>query len=527
MPVAAKRLHQLDRFTTMGDLTDNARRMLRRYMPIIVLGLGLVTALLVYTGSPAALAFGFIAIGALVAFNLWAHQARGVPILPMIVLQALVIYGLPIISGHDIVFSYPMDALNQAGMEVLVFCVTLALSWRVAMQVMTPARGTAYTLMGIDDGGLKGLSQLGFGLAGIATAYLVLESLGTIWFLFELLPSGSRPIVLAAVSASSFCGFFLLAMISGSGGLATVPRTVFWALLILNCMISASSFLLSSSFGVLASVMIGLFWSSGRIPWTYVLLTSLLLSFYNSGKYEMRGRYWESADEDIARPTGLAAMPTTYTEWTIQSWQAVVGGESEENQRMFGAAPKKKDQGLLQRLNNLQNILYVIDAMDGGNVPALGGKTYTLIPPLLIPRIFWPSKPRTHEGQVMLNVHFGRQDLESTLKTYVAWGLLPEAYGNFGPIKGAVIIGIFLGIIFAWAECFTANKPLLSAEGFVAFVIFLILANSFEMVSSVMVTAMFQAMIPVIVACAPFVRLRTLTRPTEPEVRPDTTPDPS
>jgi membrane-bound ClpP family serine protease len=115
----------------------------------------------------------------------------------------------------------------------------------------------------------------------------------------------------------------------------------------------------------------------------------------------------------------------------------------------------------------------------------------------------------------MLNVHFGRQDLASTFKTYVAWGLLPEAYGNFGPIKGSLIIGIVLGLLFAWAECYTTHKPLLSAEGFVAFVIFLILANSFEMVSSVMVTAMFQAVVPVIVACAPFVRLRTVVRPTD------------
>jgi hypothetical protein len=515
MATPANRPQLLDRYTTMGDLTANASRMLRRYMPIIVVGLGLETALLIYQGSPAAMAFALIAIGTAVAFGVWAHHGRGVPILPMMVMQALLIYGLPIVSGHETVLAYSMDQLNQAGLEVLLFCVALVLSWRVAMQVLTPARARAYTLLGIDDGGLKGLSQLGFGLAGIATVYLVLESLGSIWFLFEILPSGSRPIVLAAVSASSFCGFFLLAMISGSGGMQLVPRVVFWSLLILNCMISASSFLLSASFGVLASVMIGLFWSSGRIPWTFVLLTSLLLSFYNSGKYDMRGKYWESAEEDIARPTGLAALPSTYAEWTIQSWQVVIGGEADDAQRTFGAAPKKKDQGLLQRLNNLQNILYVIDAMEVGHVQALGGKTYTLIPPLLIPRIFWPAKPRTHEGQVMLNVHFGRQDLASTFKTYVAWGLLPEAYGNFGPIKGSLIIGIVLGLLFAWAECYTTHKPLLSAEGFVAFVIFLILANSFEMVSSVMVTAMFQAVVPVIVACAPFVRLRTVVRPTD------------
>jgi hypothetical protein len=127
----------------------------------------------------------------------------------------------------------------------------------------------------------------------------------------------------------------------------------------------------------------------------------------------------------------------------------------------------------------------------------------------------WPDKPRAHEGQVQLNVHFGRQDLKSTFTTYVAWGLLPEAYGNFGSIWGGVILGLSLGLFFAWAEVVTAMKPLLSLEGLITFALFMELTVSFEMVASVLVTALFQSGVIIALACIPFVYNTWVIRPDE------------
>lgn len=115
----------------------------------------------------------------------------------------------------------------------------------------------------------------------------------------------------------------------------------------------------------------------------------------------------------------------------------------------------------------------------------------------------------------MLNVHFGRQDFNSTLTTYVAWGLLPEAYGNFGPIAGALFIGAVLGLSFAWLENITARKLVVSLEGFIAFDLLINAMNSYEMVASVFVTATFQSVIPIAIACLPFVRRMAVSRPPE------------
>jgi len=503
----------LDRYTSMGELSGNVRRMLKRALPLLGVILALATAYLLYTGSTGVVAFGMMSVGAMVGLALWANHAIGVPLMPMIVVQQLVVNGLPIVNAHDILAKYPPEFVTRAGLEVMVFLCSLSAFWRMGMQVFAPSPPQAYALVGVDREGIAGLSRLGFGLAGVATGYLLLQSLGFASVILQLLPNGSYPIVNALIGAASACGFFLLSMIVGSGELSAVPRTFFWLLMAANCLISASSLLLSGAAVVVLSVVIGLFWSTGRIPWRFLILVMLALSFLNTGKYAMRGRYWEKADDEAPPARGLTDLPAFYAEWTqagLDSFNASPDDKSPGSRRGRGEV---KGQSLFDRLNNLQNVLFVIDAMEEGHIPSVNGASYTLIPPLLVPRILWPDKPRTHAGQVLLNVHFGRQDMESTVKTYVAWGLLAEAYGNFGAIKGAIFLGLCLGLAFAWAENFTTRKPLLSSEGFVAFAVFLGLANSYETVASVLITMIFQSVVPVVVACVPFVRRKTVVRP--------------
>jgi hypothetical protein len=67
-----------------------------------------------------------------------------------------------------------------------------------------------------------------------------------------------------------------------------------------------------------------------------------------------------------------------------------------------------------------------------------------MIPALLVPRIFWEDKPRTHMGQMILNYHYGRQaSVRDIFSTFIAWGLLPEAVGNFGIILGSLGVGLW------------------------------------------------------------------------------------
>jgi hypothetical protein len=78
----------------------------------------------------------------------------------------------------------------------------------------------------------------------------------------------------------------------------------------------------------------------------------------------------------------------------------------------------------------------------------------------------------------------------------------------------------FWGLFFAWIENATARKTVLSVEGFVGFAFFLSMASSFEMVSTTLVTSQFQAMVPIIAACAPFARYMVVKRPPPESLQP-------
>ncbi len=508
---AANRPRPLDRYTPIGDLAQSVRWLIRRAMFPATLILVAETAFLFFTNSPGATAFGFIAAGTLLALAIWSPKGIGLPIVPLIAVQSLIVYGLPIVIGHEVVRIYPPEFVTRAGLEVFVFTASMIAAWSVGMLLFHPAPAHSYALQGFKEEGTVKFKRIGFSLILVSSSYWFLDSLRLTDVLYSILPDGSASLLNTLFSATGTCGFFLVAMFVGARRVAPAGQAIFWGLLAANCFISASGFLLSTTTALLASVVIGLFWSSGRMPWRYLIVVAAALSFLNLGKFTMREQYW-TVDGNQAPRFTLTEMPLHYGEWIRASTEALTAGSSAGSTRDDGTA-RPQSQSLLERVNNLQNLLYVMDAIEVGHVAPLHGATYSLIPPLLVPRIFWPDKPRTHEGQILLNVHFGRQAIESTFQTYIAWGLLPEAYGNFGAIIGALVLGFAFGIIFAWVENLTARKLLISLEGFISFTVLLGMLGSFEMVASVLITSVFQSVIVLVAACLPFVQSTYLQRP--------------
>jgi hypothetical protein len=506
----------LDRYTDMGELSEKVRIAVKRLVAPLAAILAIEAIYLGYSGRPGAAAFALMALGTCIALIVWGQRAIGLPLLPVMVIQSLIIYAVPVAAGHEVISTYPPDFVFNAGIEVLIFDIAMVMAWRLGMQLFRPSPPASHALHEFNRAGAKGWARLGFTMVVGATAFEVLQGLDLLDSLYSAMPSGSEAILYALLSVVSACGFFLVALTIGGGEASFLEKAVFWLLLVANAMISASDFLLSSATANLITVAIGLFWSSERVPWRYLTVAMLALSFLNTGKYTMRERYWETADSP-ATHRSLEQLPACYAEWAQVSYDAILENKTEQTQ----AANEKrvqanKNQTLLDRVDNLQNLLFVIDAIETNHIKPLEGKTYWVIPPLLVPRLLWPDKPRTHEGQILLNVHFGRQDLESTFKTYIAWGLLPEAYGNFGPIAGSVCLGIFLGVLFAWIENFTARKLLVSTEGFLSLSLLMNLMNSFEMVASVLVTSTFQSFVVIVAASMPFVH-RTVARRPSPE----------
>lgn len=497
----------LDRYTRVGELGDALHGLLRKGIPFIALAVVLLAARMLVMNEAGWLGLLWMGIGTVLALVVWQNAGIGLPLLPLLAIQHLTVYGIPLINRNETIQGYSADLVNKAGFEVLVLLVTCAAAWRMCMNIFSPAGPTSLALRIFAADGRRALNRIGIGLIALSAGYELLHSLKLIGTILAVLPSGTHSIVAAIINAAGMSGYFLTAMCISSGGAHRSTRSFFWCVLTCHLVLLTSSILLSSIINIVGAVVIGLFWGSGRVPRAFLAVCCLALAFLNLGKFEMRERYWGASGQVVAAPNP-AALPGFYAEWAGHSLTKIFGTDSEYT-------TDTKRQTMLARMDNLQNLLFVSDRVVNGNNPVLEGETYALIPPLLIPRILWPEKPRTHEGQVMLNAHFGRQSREDSLNTYIAWGLLPEAYGNFGPLWGAVVLGVGLGVVFAALENFTARKPLLSMEGMITFVLLIGMAASFEMVASVLITSLFQAVLTVIMACAPFVQSMTLARTEE------------
>jgi hypothetical protein len=502
---AGKSTPTLDRYAEIGAISVMAQKAIHRMLGPAAIAIVLEVLYLMYAGLPGAKAFALIGGGTCAALAIWNSRSNGLPLMPMMAIQSLIVYGIPIVAAHENIRGYPADFVLRAGTEVLVFNLSMAVSWWLGMNLFHPARPVSYALNEYNKSGAAGLSRLGFFMLGAASVFDILQGLNLLDAIYKIMPSGADSILTTLVSVASACGLFLVSMVIGGGEATPTQRAAFVALLLINSMIAADGFLLAAPAANLITVAIGLFWGSGRIPWRYLTVALLCLSFLNIGKTTMRNKYWGNEDKPAITIT-IDELPAVFAEWFEASFNAILENNAAPSQGIDGnGAPLARNQTLLDRIDNLQNLLFVIDSIDTEHVKPLHGETYALIPPLLVPRVFWPNKPRSHEGQILLNVHFGRQDLDSTFVTYIAWGLLPEAYGNFGPITGSLTLGIFLGLVFSWIENFTARKLVVSMEGFLALCLMLSLMNSFEMVASVLVTSTFQSMVIIVAASYPFV----------------------
>lgn len=501
------------RYAEVGDIGRAARVLLERSLWPVAILLAIGSAALWFTDHPGTICFVLCSAGSLFVLDAWRRVGVGIPIIPLLALQNLVTLCLPIAVSNAVVMDYSAAQMTDAGIEVLVFSLSLVAAWRLAMTALTPSSPRCYALGGLGDRSARQLSRIAFSLIVAVTFVSFLRSVGLLNTALALLPKGTLSIVNALVSAASACGFFLGALVVGQRGTPTGARIGFWLILAFNAYTGAATLLLSSVTTLVFSVTVGLFWTSGRVPWRFLLVVLGALSFLSLGKSEMRERYW-SADEEETIAISFGSIPALYQEWFSASYSVMTGIPDDRFQSAsYGFRPSEvtpqSGKSLTDRINNLQNMLFVIDAVEERGIPPVYGATYSLIPALLVPRVFWPEKPRTHEGQVLLNVHFGRQSLESTFQTYIAWGLLAEAYGNFGKIFGSMLLGVVMGMLFAWVENAVARKLLLSLEGFLAFTVFASMATSFEMVASVLVTSVFQGLIPIVIASQPFVRYVT------------------
>jgi len=285
---------------------------------------------------------------------------------------------------------------------------------------------------------------------------------------------------------------FILAYQMGRREFSRFKTVIFISSAVFSVIIQLTTLYLIGAMASTAIALAGYALGRQRIPWTGILISIMVFSLLQAGKQEIRERYsfWSS------RPISLIEIPDLLMEWT----EIGVSG-------LFSMKVEKEAPNPIYERVALIHILLFVERASPHDIPYLEGATYEIIPLVLIPRFLNPDKPSPHTSIKILNLHYGFQTEQGTSHTSIAWGLLNEAYANFG-LMGIIGVAFFIGLLFGLVGRWTAGAPIMSLENLVG-VTFITLAIQMESTMAVMASVLFQSLIILILVLPLLVRRST------------------
>lgn len=422
-----------------------------------------------------------IGIAVLVPVYLWCSgRVPGMPIFPIFAMPHLWTYALPLITNHPSAIIYSPEQHLFAGLTIASFLgLGTAVWYKVsAIPIAPPVSCWALQSTKSDSFFLNSL---------IAYSLMVMGLVGG-WFDFM----GAWMAVPRSVAfALGNLSVFVLAYRFGKKELPAGLTRSFLILLCLLIISNAASLLLVGSISILFLAALGFVLGSRKVPWLPLLLGLAFMAALHYGKATMRQMYMYGDEYRRVQPWEYVGW---FGEWVHHSLGAVLSQDSSSG---------SPQQSLLARAG-LSHILLMVQQLSPHHVPYLAGATYAVIPRLLVPRFINPDREGTHEGTSLLNIHYGKQTREDTHQTTIGWGLLNEAYANFG-FFGSILLGILLGGFYGGIARWSSNSPILSARSLFS-VLVLSFAYQTEFSAGIYVTALLHSTLPLILVAVLFMK---------------------
>lgn len=448
----------------------------RRGRALFRTGLALLAGALVYLTSTANVSDLLHLYQGLAIFTLafvpgllWARDGGSrFPVFEPIMLLCANSYAMPLLNGHRQLLAYPPEVITLGGWTVLLY--QLAAIGAYLATRGRPGRSDFWTEEILTPGISRNVI---YGL-GFSTGYLIVATF-TDW-----IPSEINSILRAIFFGIGILCTFVTTQRWGRGELTPNEKTIFVLTLLPQLVIQIVGLLLIASVSLLGIALLGYLSGGKRIPWVAILCAFAVLAVLHNGKSDMRKKYWEGK---LPAPT-LTELPAYFTEWFE-----------------LGLAPARDEEDasagtkLLER-SSLMHILCLVIAYTPERQPFLDGETYGYVLPQLIPRFFWPNKPRSHIGTYRLAIYYGLQDEEATTATTIAFGMLAEAYANFGLLGGG-FLGLVFGASLKKLQHLSRHSPIFSLAGLLMILLTAWSFNS-EMTMAVWISSLYQALIVVL-----------------------------
>jgi hypothetical protein len=320
---------------------------------------------------------------------------------------------------------------------------------------------------------------------------------GAIWVMFSiwlawsiLLRIGLLPnlgnalnIYWASVSAAGILAVLYLSFQIGQRTLPKLETRLVFGGLVLGLMLNFASGFLNGAGQWLAAALLGFTLGRKRVPVKTLVFCTALLAILQLGKADYRKIYWSRQNQgNVAPNSGLLER---YTFWLSAGWKNSWHSES--------TSAGDTNAGLTARANLLPVLATAIKTAPDEK-PFLTGQTYLQFFPLMVPRIFWPGKPRGTLPTETIGIYIGIQTPEGAKSSSIAVGPICEAWINFGWI-GLLAAGGFLGALFGLPA--RLSKSLIPSQvGWLIAAIFLTYSANLENTLVEMMCSMFTTLVP-------------------------------
>jgi hypothetical protein len=402
----------------------------RELLRLLVGGIGLLAVFgLVWADSAEGFtSYALVAAAAVLPSLLWLRAgAPGIPVLPAVSALYYLYFAVPVLRS-SVDQGYGPWEIFLAGATVASFLATAtAASGLLLSPSFLRSKSAPVDLMSSAT-----IRHLVFGgivvgvLFRLATISEVLSWLGVY---FGIVRS------VADTTASIAC--YLLGYCRSQGLLR--GQAWRWALagLALMVVLSWSSLFLVGGMTFVLAAVFGYVFTSKRVPWKALAPVFAVLFVLHAGKAEMRARYWSGG----AQFASIWQVPNLFAEWFAEGISAVATGQTQND--------------IVDRASLLDMLLQV-QRLTPEQIPYLGGETYALLPSYLAPRFLDPDKLNSQAGLELLNIRYGLQTEEGASVTTIGWGVVCEAYANFG-YGGVLGVGFLFGALAAFFTRWSAG----------------------------------------------------------------------
>jgi hypothetical protein len=409
---------------------------------------------------------------------LWAKRSDGsFPLMEVFMLTTVNTYAVPLLTGHEDLVLYSDEVITAAANVILVYQLAAIVTFYAVRG--QPKRTPFWINEIVSEGFSKFLT---YGLA--ATTVYTFASTFFRDAVFAHLPAESEGILRAAFFGLGIICTFIICRRWGMGQLRRGEKIFLVCNVVLQFFILSAPLLLIVGISTVVLALLGYVSGSRKVPVFTLAIVVAIIAVLHNGKTAMRERYWASDAKGIT----FTGLPAYYVEWV-----------------RFGLQPDENTQHntatkLFDRTSLFQIICLVVDRTPSRQ-PFLGGETYANIPGQFIPRFFWPDKPVAHASTYRLSLYYGLQTEEDTKATTIGFGMVSEAYANFGFI-GVGLLGCVFGLVFKIVTVWARHSPMLSYGGLI---LVLLMAWSFqtELTLSIWLSSLFQACVAVLLT--PFV----------------------